>query len=66
MFSFSTPIPVLFHKASPSEIVSPIDIDFLNLLDEPPFEVLELESPIISQEPILENANVHLFEKKCI
>ena len=41
-------IPVLFHKASPSEIVSPIDIDFLNLLDEPPFEVLELDSPIIS------------------
>ena len=33
-----------FHKLSPSEIVSPIDIDFLNL-EEPPLDVLELEPP---------------------
>ena len=33
-----------FHRLSPSEIVSPIDIDFLNL-EEPPLDVLELEPP---------------------
>ena len=42
-----------FQRASPSEIVSPIETDFLKRVVEPPLDVLELEPPEIILEYLI-------------